>query len=387
MDSLFYTEEHQLFRDSLRDFTKNEITPHINDWEKAGKVDRSILKKMGEMGFLGLEVEEKYGGMGLDFMYSALLCEEIAQTGGSPGFSTVLASHSYLALNYLIHAGSALIKEKYLVPSVVGDKIGSLGMTEPFAGSDLRAIRTTARREGDYYFIDGSKTFISNGYYGDYCVVACKTDDGISMIVVDLDSEGVTRSKLDKVGIRCSDTAELAFNNVKVPAENLLGEEGKGFYYMMESLQVERLTLAIANIGTIRYALDLTHQYMSERKAFGKTINQFQVLRHRLADMETEYAAWKTFSDHTSYRLSKGEHVVKECSMLKLKTSDLLNDIIYDCLQMFGGYGFMEEYPIGRLHRDARVIPIYGGTSEIMKEIISKIVVDNKQYKPAYKKA
>jgi len=212
-------------------------------------------------------------------------------------------------------------------------------------------------------------------------------ESGISMIIIDLDSEGVSRSKLDKVGIRCSDTAELAFNNVKVPVENLIGEEGKGFYYMMESLQEERLTLAIANIGTMRYALDLTLQYISERKAFGKSINQFQVLRHRIADMETELAAWKTFSDHTSYRLSKGEHVVKECSMLKLKTSDLLNDMVYQCLQMFGGYGFMEEYPIGRLYRDARVIPIYGGTSEIMKEIIAKIVVDKKNYKPAYKKA
>ena len=387
MDKLFYTEEHVLFRDSLRDFVKTEITPNINQWEAEGKVDRVVLRKLGEMGFLGLEVEEKYGGMGLDFMYSAILCEEIAQTGGSPGFSTVVASHSYLAMNYLVNAGSPFIKEKYLVPSVTGEKIGSLGMTEPFAGSDLKAIRTTAKKEGDHYVIDGSKTFISNGYYGDYCVTACKTDGGISMIVIDLDSEGVSRSKLDKVGIRCSDTAELAFNNVKVPTQNLIGEEGKGFYYMMESLQEERLTLAIANIGAMRYALDITLQYISERKAFSKTINQFQVLRHKIADMETEWAAWKTFSDHTSYRLSKGEHVVKECSMLKLKTSDLLNEMVYECLQMFGGYGFMEEYPIGRLYRDARVIPIYGGTSEIMKEIISKIVIDRKQYKPAYKKA
>lgn len=384
MDNLFYNEDHILFRDSLRDFVKAEIVPHVDKWEADGKVERSLLRKMGEMGFLGLEVEEQYGGMGLDFLYSAILCEELALSGGSPGVSTVVASHSYLAVNYLVHAGSPFIKEKYLVPSMAGEKIGSLGMTEPFAGSDLRAIRTTARKEGDYYIVDGSKTFISNGYYGDYCVTACKTGDGISMIVIDLDSEGVSRSKLDKVGIRSSDTAELAFNNVKVPVENLLGEEGKGFYYMMESLQVERLTLAIANIGTMRYALDITLQYISERSAFGKTINRFQVLRHKIAEMETEWAAWKTFSDHTSYRLSKGENVVKECTMLKLKTSDLFNDIVYDCLQMFGGYGFMEEYPIGRLYRDARVIPIYGGTSEIMKEILAKIIVDKKSYKPVY---
>ena len=384
MKSLYFTEEHDLFRTTLQDFFKAEVLPYINAWEEAGKVDRSVLKKMGEMGFFGLEVDEKYGGMGLDFLYTTILCEELGRTGCS-GFATVISAHAYLAMNYLSHAGSPYIKEKYLVPSVSGDLIGSLGMTEPFAGSDLRALRTTAELDGDHYIINGSKTFISNGYYGDYCVTAVKTDKGISMIVIDLDSEGVTKSKLDKVGIRCSDTAELAFNNVKVPAKNLLGEEGKGFYYMMESLQVERLTLAQSNIGLIQYVVDITLQYISERSAFGKPINKLQILRHRIADMATEIEAWRTFMNHTSYRLAQGEHVVKECSMLKLKTSDLANDITYQCLQMFGGYGFMEEYPIGRIHRDVRVLPIYGGTSEIMKEIIAKIVIDKKEYKPVYK--
>lgn len=384
MKSLFFTEEHELFRSSLQDFFKAEVAPYINEWEKAGKVDRSVFRKMGEMGFLSLEVEEKYGGMGADFMYTTILCEELGRTG-SGGFATTISAHSYLAMNYLVHAGSPFIKEKYLVPSVMGEKIGSLSMTEPFAGSDLRAIRTTAKLDGDHYIVDGSKTFISNGYYGDYTVAACKTDSGISMIVIDLDAEGVSKSKLDKVGIRCSDTAELAFNGVKVPKENLLGEEGKGFYYMMESLQVERLTLAQSNIGLMQYALDITLQYISERSAFGKPINKLQVLRHRIADMATDIEAWRSFMNHTSYRLTQGEHVVKECSMLKLKTSDLVNKIVYECGQMFGGYGFMEEYPIGRIYRDVRVMPIYGGTSEIMKEIIAKIVIDKKSYKPAYK--
>jgi len=196
---------------------------------------------MGEMGFLGLEVEEKYGGMGADYMYSAIINEEMGRTG-SLGLTTVVGAHSYLAMNYLIHAGSPFIKEKYLVPSVTGEKIGSLSLTEPFAGSDLKAMRTTATLDGDHYIINGSKTFISNAYYGDYTVAACKTENGISMIVMDLDSPGVTRTKLDKIGIRSSDTAELAFNEVRVPKENLLGEEGKGFYYMMQSLQVERLS-------------------------------------------------------------------------------------------------------------------------------------------------
>ncbi len=385
MTDLYFNEEHNLFRESLQAFFKAEVVPHINEWEEAGKVDRSVLKKMGEMGFLSLEVEETYGGMGLDFMYSTILCEELGRMG-NVGFGTVISAHAYLAMNYLSHAGSPFIKEKYLVPSVSGDLIGSLGMTEPGAGSDLRALRTTAELNRDHYIVNGSKTFISNGVYGDYCVTAVKTDNGISMIVIDLDSEGVSRTKLDKVGIRCSDTAELAFSNVKVPKENLLGEEGKGFYYMMESLQVERLTLAQTTVGLMQYVLDITLQYISERSAFGKPINQLQVLRHKIADMASDVEAWRAFMNLTSYRLAQGEHVVKECSMLKMKTCDLINEIVYDCLQMFGGYGFMEEYPIGRIHRDVRVLPIYGGTSEIMKEIIAKIIIDKKSYKPAYKK-
>lgn len=384
MKSLFFTEEHELFRSSLQDFFQAEVMPQINKWEDEGKTDRTILKKMGEMGFLGLEVEEKYGGMGLDFMYTCILMEEMGRTG-SAGFSTVVSAHSYLAMNYLIHAGSDLIKEKYLIPSVMGEKIGSLSMTEPFAGSDVRSLRTTARREGDYYYVDGSKTFISNGYYGDYTVAAVQTESGISMMVIDLEAEGVIRTKLDKVGIRSSDTAELAFNNVKVPVENLLGQEGKGFYYMMESLQVERLTGVQSNLGLMKYVLDITIQYMSERKAFGRSINQFQALRHEIAEMGSELAALEAFTYLTSYRLTQGDSVVKECSMLKLKTGDFVNELVYRCQQMFGGYGFMEEYPIGRIYRDVRVIPVYGGTSEIMKEIIAKILIDKKEYKPVYK--
>lgn len=385
MKHLFFTEEHELFRSTLQDFFKAEVTPYLNEWEEQSKTDRSVLRKMGEMGFLGLEVEEEYGGMGLDFLYSAILCEEMGKTG-SLGFDTVVAAHSYLAMNYLIHAGSPFIKDKYLRPSVTGEKIGSLSMTEPFAGSDLRGIRATATLDGDHYIVNGSKTFISNGFYGDYTVAAVKTERGMSMLVMDLDAEGVSRTKLDKVGIRISDTAELAFDNVRVPKEHLLGDEGKGFYYMMESLQVERLTGAIACMGLIEYALDITLQYISERMAFGKTINKFQVLRHQIADMATEMEAYQAFMYQTSYRLAKGENVVKECSMLKMRIGDLLNDIVYKCVQMFGGYGFMEEYPIGRLYRDVRIAPIYGGTSEIMKEIIAKIVIDEVEYKPVYKK-
>lgn len=385
MNPLFFNEEHELFRSSLQDFFKAEVTPYLDEWEKQGKTDRSVLRKMGEMGFLGLEVEEEYGGMGLDFLYSTILCEEMGKIG-SLGFYTVVAANSYLAMNYLIHAGSPFIKEKYLRPSVAGELVGSLAMTEPNAGSDLKGIRTTAKLDGDAYIVNGSKTFISNAYYGDYTVAAVLTDKGMSILVIDLDAEGVSRTKLDKVGIRISDTAELAFDNVRVPKENLIGEEGKGFYYMMESLQVERLTGAISCMGLIEYTLDITLKYISERKAFGKAINRFQVLRHQIADMATEMEAYKAFLYQTCYRLAQGENVVKECSMLKMRVGDLLNEIVYKCQQMFGGYGFMEEYPIGRIYRDVRIAPVYGGTSEIMKEIIAKMVIDEVEYKPVYKK-
>jgi acyl-CoA dehydrogenase len=383
MHKLFFQEEHEMFRTALQDFFKADVNPHLDEWEKAGKVDRAVIRKMGTMGFLGLEVAEEYGGMGLDFLYSTVLFEELGRTG-SLGFMTVVGGHAYLAMNYIIHAGSAEQKEKYLRPSVQGTKIGSLSMTEPFAGSDLKAIRTTAVLEGDHYVVNGSKTFISNGFYGDYTVAAVKTAAGISMLIIDLDAEGVSRTKLDKVGIRCSDTAEIAFDQVKVPKENLLGEEGRGFYYMMQSLQVERLTGVQGTIGLMQYVLDITLQYISEREAFGRPLNKLQVLRHQVADLAAEMEAYKAFTYQTSYRLAQGEQVVKECSMLKLKTADFMNEMAYQCQQMFGGYGFMEEYPIGRIFRDVRVLSIYAGTSEIMKEVIAKIVIDQKTYKPAY---
>lgn len=384
MQSLYFNEEHDLFRETMKDFCLQEIQPYEAVWEEEGKIDRSLFRKMGEMGFLGLEFPEKYGGLGLDFMYTTVLAEEMGYHC-TAGVTTTVSAHIYLAMNYIARGGSALLKEKYLVPGILGTKVGALGMTEPFAGSDLKSLRTTATRDGEHYIVNGSKTFITNGYYGDFVVTAVKTERGISMLVIDLDAPGVTKSKLDKLGLRSSDTAEIAFDNVKVPVENLIGEEGKGFYYMMDSLQVERLSTAQYNIGGMQKILDITLQYISERQAFGKPINRFQVLRHKIAEIATELEAWRQFMHHTSYRLSQGEFVVKECSMLKLKTSDLINQVAYDCLQMFGGYGFMEEYPIARIYRDVRVIPIYAGTSEIMKEIIAKMIIDGVDYKPAYK--
>jgi len=383
MDSIYFQEEHEAFAQSIADFCEQHIAPYEEEWEKEGKIDRALFRKMGEMGFLGIEFPEKYGGMELDFMFTTVFSEAMGYHS-SAGVTTTVSAHVYLAMNYIARGGSDFLKEKYLVSGITGEKVGALAMTEPFAGSDLKALRTTAEKVGDHYIVNGSKTFITNGYYGDYFVTAVKTDHGISMLVIDADSEGVSRTKLDKLGLRCSDTAEIAFDNVKVPVENLIGEEGKGFHYMMDSLQVERLSTAQFNIGGMRKILDITLQYMSERQAFGKSINKFQALRHQIAEMASDIEAYKQLMYSTSYKLSKGEFVVKECSMLKLRTSDLINEIAYKCLQMFGGYGFMEEYPIARIYRDVRVIPIYAGTSEIMKEIIAKIVIDQVDYKPAY---
>ena len=383
MNNPFFNEQHQLFRNSLRDYLHKEVVPHLSEWEEKEMVDRAVLKSMAEQGYFSLDVPESDGGLGLDFMYPAILCEEIGRIG-SLAFQTVVGGHVFLAMNYLVHTGSPFLKEKYLTPSINGELVGSLSMTEPFAGSDLRSIRTTAVLNGEYYTVNGSKTFISNGYYGDYTVAAVKIEGEISLLVIDLNAEGVTKTKLDKLGIRSSDTAEIAFDNVKVAKENLLGEAGKGFYYMMESLQVERISGVIFTIGLMDHVFAITTRYINEREAFGKPLKKFQALRHNIAEISSEIESLRSFTYLTSYRLSKGENVVKECSMLKLKTADFMNQMVYDCQQMFGGYGYMEEYPIARLYRDVRVLSIYAGTSEIMKEIIAKIVLDKIEYKPIY---
>ncbi|MBN8589245.1 MAG: acyl-CoA dehydrogenase family protein [Rhodothermia bacterium] len=386
MKSPYFTEEHEMFRSTIQDFLTKEAIPHFKKWEEAGQIDREIFQKMGEMGFFGLDAPEEYGGLGTDFMYTAIFLHELGRAGNT-GFATAVTTHAYLAMNYLIKGAAPHLKEKYLAPSVRGELLGALAMTEPFAGSDLKALRSTAVLEGDHYIVNGSKTFITNGHYCDYFVTAVKMEKGISMLVIDRNTPGVTTSKLQKIGMLSSDTAEIAFDNVRVPVENLLGEEGKGFYYMMESLQTERLTLSHCNMGLMERAIDLTLQYMNERQAFGQSINKFQALRHRMADIASEVEAYKQFINHTSWLFGHGEQVVKECSMLKLRTSELLKKVVDECLQMFGGYGFMEEYEIARMYRDVRVIPIYAGTSEIMREIIAKIIIDGHQYKSAYKGA
>ena len=381
---MYFTEEHESFRQSFKEFLQKEVTPYIDKWEETGTIDRFIWKKFGEMGYFGINSPEEYGGMNLDLFYTVIFLEEL-QKINSGGFAAAMWAHVYLAMTHLNKEGDDRIKTEYLAPSIEGDKIGCLCITEPFAGSDVSGIRTTAVKKGDSYIINGSKTFITNGIYSDYLVVAAKTDPssrnkGMSIFIIDRDTEGVSSTKLDKLGWRASDTAEIAFDNVVIPASNLMGEEGKGFLYIMSHFSLERLVMGINAHARAEYALDYAIQYMSERQAFGKKINEFQALRHKVAEMASEIEMCKEFNYSVAKRLNDGQYIVKEASMSKLLSTKMADRVIYDCLQLLGGYGYMEDYPMARLLRDSRLGPIGGGTSEILKEIIAKIVIDKKEY-------
>ena len=389
MNSMYFSEEHQLFRESLKDFLLKEVVPNVDRWEANGKIDREIFQKFGEMGYFGLATAETYGGLDLDLFYTVIFLEEL-QKVNSGGFAAAMWAHQYLAMTHLNKNANETQKIKYLSPSVAGDKIGALGVTEPFGGSNVAGLRTTAEKKGDVYVINGSKTFITNGVYGDYVILAAKTDvsaqhKGISLFIVDLDSKGITANKLDKLGWRASDTAELAFDNVEVPAENLLQEEGSGFGLIMEAFALERLVMGINAHARAEYALDYALQYMSDREAFGKSINQYQALRHRIVDHHAEIDMCKQYNYAVAYRLNKGEYVVKEATISKLKSTKVADEVIYDCLQFLGGYGYVEDYPMARMLRDSRLGPIGGGTSEILREIVAKILIDKKEYKPVAK--
>lgn len=389
MNSTYFTEEHELFRKSLQDFLQKEVVPHIEKWEKTGTIERFIWKKFGDMGFFGLTYPEAYGGMNLDLFYTVVFLEELQKIKSS-GFAAAMWAHAYLAMTHLNAEGDDRIKQDYLAPSITGDKIGALCVTEPFGGSDVAGMRTTAIKSGDHYIINGSKTFITNGVYADYYVVAAKTspelgNKGISIFLLDANTPGISATKLDKLGWRASDTAEIAFDNVTIPADNLMGEPNNGFPYIMQHFAFERLIMAINAHARAEFALDYTIEYMEQREAFGKKINQFQALRHTLVEHATEVEHCKIFNYAAIARLDKGEYVVKEATMAKLKSTKVADETIYSCLQMLGGYGYMEEYPLARLFRDSRLGPIGGGTSEIMKEILSKMLIDKQLYKPAVK--
>ncbi|MEM7484683.1 MAG: acyl-CoA dehydrogenase family protein [Bacteroidota bacterium] len=386
MNGMYFTEEHQLFRESLKEFLQKEVVPHIEKWEETGTIDRFIWKKFGEMGYFGLATPESSEGLGLDLFYTVILLEEL-QKINSGGFAAAIWAHVYLAMTHLNKNGNEAQKKAYLIPSVHGEKIGCLGVTEPFGGSDVAGMRTTAVRKGDAYIINGSKTFITNGVYGDYIILAAKTDSGagnkgISIFIVDRDSKGVSANKLNKLGWRASDTAELAFDNVEVPAENLMGEEGKGFTFIMEAFALERLIMGINAHARAEFALDYAIQYMSEREAFGKSIDQYQALRHRLVDLHADMDLCKQYNYSVTAKMERGEYVVREATISKLKSTKMADEVIYNCLQFLGGYGYIEDYPMARMLRDSRLGPIGGGTSEILREIVAKIIIDKKEYLP-----
>jgi alkylation response protein AidB-like acyl-CoA dehydrogenase len=385
MEDIFFTEEHQLFRQSFRAFLEKEVRPNVDEWEMAGKVPRSLFRKFGEMGYFGLAIPESEGGLGLDTFYGVVYIEEMARMN-SGGTGAALGAHSGLALTHLNAEGNAAQKEKYLQPGLNGEIVGCLAITEPGGGSDVASIRTKAERKGDYFIINGSKTFITNAYYGDFIIAVVRTDPnskgakGLSLLIVDRNMEGVSVTELNKLGWRASDTGEIAFQDVKVPAENLLGEAGRGFYYVMQHFITERLAMALEGVSGSRYALEVTLQYMSERSTFGKKINQHQVLRHRIAQMSAEIESIRAFVYHLYRRHGEGEYLVKEAAMAKLLGTQLHEKVITQCLQMFGGYGFMEDYPLARMFRDSRLGTIGGGTNEILCEIISKMMIDTKSY-------
>ena len=382
---MYFTEEHEVFRESFKDFLQKEVVPHIDKWEKTGNIDRFIWRKFGDMGYFGLSYPEEYGGLNLDIFYMVIFLEEL-QKINSGGFAAAIWAHVYLAMTHVNVEGDTSIKNKYLSASISGEKIGCLCITEPFGGSDVAGMRTTAIRKENSYVINGSKTFITNGVYSDYLIVAAKTDPsskhaGMSIFIIDRDTPGISATKLDKLGWKASDTGEIAFDNVVVPSENLMGQEGKGFAYIMQHFALERLIMGINAHARAEYALDYAIQYTSERQAFGKTLDSYQALRHKIAEMASQVEMCKEFNYSIAKRLNDGVYVVKEATMSKLISTKMADEVIYDALQLLGGYGYMEEYPMARLLRDSRLGPIGGGTSEILREIIAKIIIDKKEYK------
>ena len=384
MNSYYFTEDHETFRQGLRQFLDKEVKPFIDEWEEKGQIPKEVWKKFGDMGYLGLNYSEELGGINADFFYSVVFMEEISKVH-SGGFSITAAVQQYMSSPYLFKHGSEHLKENYLKPAITGQKICAIGITEPGAGSDAANIQTKAIKEGDYYIVNGAKTFITNAYYGDFVVAVVKTNPeagtgGVSLLVIDLDSPGISKRKLKKLGWHSSDTAELNFDDVKVPVKNRIGEEGQGFYYLMGGLQLERLTGSIMGYSSCENILEYSLKYMSERKAFGRTIDKFQVLRHRVAQLATEIEACKQFVYYVCRLHADGKFAVKECSMAKLLSTELADKVMYQCLQFFGGYGYMEEYKVARGFRDARIGTIGGGSSEIMREIIAKMVIEEVDY-------
>ena len=372
-----FTEEHEQFRAQFKRFADKEIVPKIAQWNEAGMSDRETWRRMGAEGFLGAAAPVEYGGAGGDFLYDAIVMEEMAYLRAH---GLMMSLHSDIVMPYLVHYGTEAQKQRFLPGAIAGEILLGIAMTEPGTGSDLANVQTKAVRDGDRYVINGAKTFISNGQIGDLFVVVAKTDPeakpahkGISLILVEADTPGFHRGrKLDKLGLPGQDTSELAFEDCVVPAENLLGKEGRGFVQLMEQLQQERLTIAVASVASCRRALDDTIAYVRERKAFGQPIARFQNTQFKLAELAAEVEVGQSFVDRLLAAHVRGEDIVTEVSMAKMWTTDMQKRLTAECLQLHGGYGFMREYPISGDYADAAIQSIYAGTNEIMKLIIAR---------------
>ena len=380
MSTSLFGDEHEMLRRTIRAFVDKEVTPHVDAWEEAGRIPRAFWRRLGELGLLGLEFPVQYGGGGGDFLSSVVLGEEMARCrSGGVAFSVLV--HTDMSSPWLTRYGTETQKQHYLPGIVKGETVCALGITEPGTGSDMAALATRALRQGDHYLLTGSKTFITNGVYGDLYFVAARTGDGsaerrhdgISMFLVERGVPGFSVSrKLDKMGMRASDTAELSLDECPVPAENLLGIEGRGFQQLAAGLQRERIMAAVLALSGAAQALEDSASYLRERQAFGAPLAQKQVLRHRMADMATEIEAARQLVYRAASLYQAGEECVAVVSMAKLFATEAANRVAYRAVQMHGGYGYMRELPVERFFRDVRLWPIASGTSEMMREIIAR---------------
>lgn len=375
-----FSEEHTLFRASARRFVEERIAPFHAEWEKAGQVSREVWAEAGAGGFLCCSVPEEYGGVGADFTFGAIFTEELARVGSTgPAFHL----HSEIVAPYITAYGTEEQKRKWLPGLVDGTVISAVAMSEPGAGSDLQNIRTTAIADGDDYVINGQKVFISNGQLADLVVLACKTDPaaggkGVSLVLVEGDRAGFTRGRnLDKIGYKAQDTSELFFNDVRVPKSNLLGVEGRGFKQLMQQLPQERLVIAVRSATIVETALDWTLEYTKERKAFGKSISDFQNTQFKLAEVKSQAVMLRVYVDKCIELHLEGKLTAVDAAMAKMQSTEMMCQVLDDCLQLFGGYGYMWEYPIARAWADNRMARIAGGTSEIMKQIISRDILQD----------
>ena len=378
--SVYLTKEHELFRKEVRDFLKEKVIPDLELWERQGFVSREIWGIFGDMNWLGMHYPKHIGGSEKDLFYSLVLLEEISKIGYA-GFRVAIAVHAYMATTYLaLESNNDHIKQNYLLPAIMGKKIGALAITEAQAGSDLSLIQTTALLNGDNYIVNGSKKFVANGTISDFIILAVKTRQeiasdwvtGLSIIVVDTNTVGLSRKKLDMLGWHSSNTAEIHFENVSVPVKNTIGKTNQGFIYLMKNLQLERLVAGILALGSVEYCLDITWQYMKKRQIYAKTLSKLQTLKHKLAHFATELEASRQLAYHAAWLYQHAQLPITECSMVKLKATELAKKAAEECILIFGASGYQNNNPISRVYREALASTFAAGSNEIMKDIIAE---------------